>query len=129
MTTLTPQPLTPGTPHTPSYTQCTAADKFLANPSGTYVLHYKNGATATTQCYVTNQVTSTPPGLATGSTVTPTGGTNWDDIQISAAIGASAERDVLLTPAIIADYIDTNGFVNLKHNTPTTLSIAIYGPF
>lgn len=127
MTTLVPQALTVGIPATPSYTQCTAADKFLVNPSATYLLHYKNGATPTTQCYVTNQVVALPPSVATPAT--PTGATNWDDLPISAAIGASAERDVFLDASVIAQYIDGTGFVNLKHNTPTTLTVAIYGPF
>ena len=127
MTTITTQALSTGVPGNPSYTACTTSDKFLANPSGTYLLHYKNGATPTTQCYVTNQVTTLPPSVATPTV--PTGGTNWDDLPISAAIGASAERDVFLDPSIIAQYIDANGFVNLKHNTPTTLTVAIYGPF
>jgi hypothetical protein len=127
MTTITTQLPTVAAPATPTYTQCTASDKFAANPGTTYLLHYKNGATPTTQCYVTDQYTTVPPGSATPAV--PTNATNWSDALISAAIGASAERDIVLDKSIIGNYIDSTGFVNLKHNTPTTLTVAIYGPF
>jgi len=127
MTIFTPQALTTGVPATPSYTACTAADKFAANPGTTYLVHYENGATPTAQCYVLEQVATLPPGAATPNL--PTGAAKWSDALISAAIGANAERDIVLDKSIIGNYIDSTGFVNLKHTTPTTLTVAIYGPF
>jgi hypothetical protein len=129
MTTLVPQTLSTGVPAAPSYTAVTAADKFAANPSGTYLLHYKNGATVGTAAfYVVNQVVTLPPSVATPAL--PTGATHWDDLPIVTSLGANAERDVFLDASIIAQYIDGTGFVNLVHNgTLTTITIALYGPF
>ena len=127
MTIFTPIMPTVSTPLTPTPVQCTASDKFSANPGTTYLLHYTNGATPTTQCYVTDQYTTVPPGAATPAV--PTNGTNWSDALISAAIGASGVRDIVLDKSIIGNYIDSTGYVNLKHNTPTTLTLTIYGPF
>lgn len=110
---------------TPTYTQCTASDKFLAQRGARYMLHYKNGATPTTQLYINEQVATVPPGAVAPSV--PTGGTKWSDVQVSPALGATTERVVWIDPS--SNYIDATGFINLVHNTPTTLSVAIFGPF
>lgn len=127
MATIVTQLPTLAAPITPLQTACSTNDKFAANPGTTYLIHYENAATPTTQIYVGEQVATVPPGAATPNL--PTGATKWSDALVSAAIGANAERDVVLDKSIIANYIDSTGFVNLKHNTPTTLTIAIYGPF
>lgn len=110
---------------TPVYTQCTAADKFAALRGGRYMLHYKNLATPTTQLYINEQVASTPSGAV--APAVPTGGTKWSDVQVSAALAATTERVVWIEAS--ANYIDSQGFINLVNNTPTTLSVAIFGPF
>jgi hypothetical protein len=110
---------------TPTYTQCTASDKFSVLRGGRYMLHYKNGATPTTQLYINEQVASVPAGAVTPAI--PTGGTKWSDVQVSAALGATTERVCWLDPS--ANYTDAQGFINLVHNTPTTLTLAIFGPF
>jgi hypothetical protein len=127
MTTLTPQLPTLATPVTPTQTAATTADKFLASPGCTYLIHYENGATPTTQCYVLEQVATLPPGAPTPAT--PTGAAKWSDALISSAIAANSERDIAIDKSVIQNYMDANGFVNLKHNTPTTLTVAVYGPF
>jgi hypothetical protein len=114
-------------PATPTQTQATATDKFLAQAGCSYLIHYENAATPTTQCYVVNQNTTVPVGAATPSV--PTGATNWSDVLVSAAIGANAERDIVIDRNNIQNFMDATGFVNLKHNTPTTLTVAVYGPF
>lgn len=127
MTTLTPQKPNITNPVTPTFTQCTTNDKFAA-AGGTYVIHYKNGASATTECYVVNQNTSVPKGAAT-----PTkddSQVNWSDALISSAVGANSERVIAVDAVDIADFIDATGFVNLHHTgTLTTLTVAVYGPF
>jgi hypothetical protein len=127
MTTLTTTKPNVGNAITPTFTQCTASDKFQSNGSGTWILVYVNGATPTTQCYITDQNVSVPAGAAVPSI--PTGATNWSDALISAAIGASATRIIAIDAVNIAQYTDATQFVNLKHNTPTTLTVAVLGPF
>lgn len=109
----------------PTYTQCTAADKFTAVPNAKYMLHYKNGATPTTQLYINEQVAVLPAGAVTPTP--PTGATKWSDVQVSAALGASGERVCWIDNS--SNYRDANGFINMQHSTPTTLSVAIFGPF
>lgn len=110
---------------TPTYTQCTTADKFAALPGSKYMLHYKNAATPTTQLYINEQVAVLPAGAVTPTA--PTGGTKWSDVQISAALGATTERVCWIDNS--NNFRDALGFVNLQHNTPTTLTVAIFGPF
>lgn len=127
MTVFTPQKPNVATPLTPSFTACTTSDKFQSNGGGTWILWYRNGATPTTQLYITDQNTSVPPGAATPGL--PTGATNWSDAQVSAALGATTDRVIAIDAVNIAQYTDALGFVNLKHNTPTTLTLAVLGPF
>lgn len=129
MTVITPQrPTASSTPATLTYTACTAADKFQSNGGGSWILLYNNGATPTTQCYVKNTTPTVPPGANTPST--PTGAAEWSDKVISNAIAASTNGFcVVIDSTSIAQFTDSTQFVNLIHNTPTTLSVAVLGPF
>lgn len=110
---------------TPTFTQCTAADKFLApTGSGSYLLYYKNAATPTTTLWVLNPLAVVPAG---STPAVPTGATNFADVLISAALGASTDRAFFIDD--VSPYIDVTNFVNLKHNTPTTLTMCVLGPF
>lgn len=109
---------------TPTFTACTAADKFQAQAGSKYMLYYRNGATPTTQCYIREQVATAPLGT---TPAIPTGAVKWSDALISAAIGGTSDRVVFID--VVAPYIDSLGFVNLVHNTPTTLTLAVLGPF
>lgn len=107
---------------TPTYTACTVADKFTAAAGSRYMLHYKNGATPTGALKITDQTSNNqaPAGASLAA--------GWADaITVPASIAASGEAVVWIdTPA---RFKDGNGQVNLVHNTPTTLSVAIFGPF
>lgn len=114
---------TAGAPVTPIYTQCTAADKFQASQGGRYMLHYKNGGTVTGTVFVNEKLANLPPGSIAS---TPAGASKWSDLQVAVSIGVSTERVVVIDN--ISPYIDSTGFVNLQHVTPTTLTLAIFGP-
>jgi hypothetical protein len=107
---------------TPTFTQCTAADSFAA-VSGTYLLYYKNAGTPTTTLWVLNTNITTPVG---STPAVPTGATNWEDVLISAALGSSTDRAFVIED--VGPYV-SSGSVNLKHNTPTSLTLAIFGPY
>lgn len=129
MTIFTPQrPTASSTPAALTFTACTSADKFLTNGSGSWIILYNNGATPTTQCYVKDPVVTVPPGANTPAT--PTGASGWSDKLISNAIAASTTAlAVVIDAASVAQFTDSLGFVNLLHNTPTTLTCAVLGPF
>jgi hypothetical protein len=128
MATLTT--VTPGvTSVAPNFTAVTAADKFLSGGGGGWRIHYRNGGTiGTLALYVTNNNVTVPPGAA--APALPTGATNWSDDLVINAMAASSDR-VLYIPAIyIAQFTDSTGFVNLKHNgTITTITVSVEGPF
>lgn len=106
----------------PTYTQCTVADKFLAAPGAKYMLHYKNGATPTGILKITDQ---TSANAAPAGAVLSAG---WSDVQtVPASMGATTEDVVWIDNS--NRFRDGQGFVNLAHITPTTLSVAIFGPF
>ena len=107
---------------TPTFTQCTASDTFAAT-LGTYVLYYKNGGTPTTTLWLLNTNITTPVG---STPAVPTGATNWEDVQISAALGATTDRCFVIDD--VGPYV-SSGLITLKHNTPTTLTLAIFGPY
>lgn len=109
---------------TPTFTQCTAADKFSAQAGSKYMLHYRNGATTATNVYIAEKAASSPAG---STPATPTGATKWSDALVVASIGSTTDRIVFID--YVAPYIDTLGFVNVVATTPTTLTLAIYGPF
>ena len=129
MATIATQLPTVAAPITPTYTAVTAADKFTAQPGTTYMISYVNGATpGTATLWVLEQAAVPPTGAQTPAI--PTGATKWSDAQISATLGASASRIIVLDKSIIGNFIDSTGFVNLKHNgTLTTITVAIFGPF
>lgn len=106
----------------PTYTQCTATDKFTAAPTGKYMLHYKNGATLTGALKAVDQTSANsvaPPGAVLAG--------GWADAQLAASIAASGEGVVWIDTA--SRFRDGAGAINLTHVTPTTLTLAIFGPF
>ena len=129
MATIATQLPTVAAPITPTYTAVTAADKFTAQPGTTYMISYVNGATAgTLTLWVLEQV-ATPPVGAQAPAI-PTGATKWSDALISSALGSNASRIIVLDKSIISNFIDSTGFVNLKHNgVLTSITVAIFGPF
>jgi len=123
MTSAIRQPTEGGGAAAPVYTQCTAADKFAAQ-GGEWYLHYKNGATPTGTIFVNEQKAVAPPGTTPG---VPAGATKWSDLKVSTSMGGTTELVIIIADA--TKYIDTSGFVNLQHVTPTTLTLAIFGPY
>lgn len=109
---------------TPTFTQCTVADKFAAQAGSKYMLHYRNAATPATSAYINEKVATAPLGTAPA---VPSGATKWSDALIGAPIPATSDRIVFIDA--VTPYIDSLGFVNLQHVVPTTLTLAIYGPF
>jgi len=107
---------------TPTYTQCTAADKFLAAAGGKYMLHYRNGATPTGILKITDQTSAAqaPAGASLAG--------GWADaVTVPASIPATTDAVVWID--VPARFKDGTGYVNLVHGTPTTLTVAIFGPF
>lgn len=102
---------------TPNYQVCSAADTFKAASGARYELHYKNAATPTTILKVTDPTTPIPGGS--------TAAAGFADLQVSAALGASAERKVIIDAN---RFRDASGNINLVHGTPTTLTLNIIGP-
>jgi hypothetical protein len=108
---------------TPTFTQCTTGDSFPATAGGTYFLYYKNAGTPTTTLWLLNTNVTTPVG---STPAVATGATNWEDVLISAALGATTDRIFVIDDA--GPYL-SSGSVNLKHNTPTTLTLCVCGPY
>lgn len=104
----------------PDYRTCSATDYFVAAPGSMYMLHYKNGATPTGAIKIVDQ-TSVAPSGASGA------GAGWADVQVSASILASAERTSMIGNS--NRFRDSQGRINLTHGTPTTLTVAIFGPY
>src|SRR6266487_3226513 len=78
--------------------------------------------------WVLEQVAVPPTGAQ--APAIPTGATKWSDALISSALGANASRIIVLDKSIISNFIDSTGFVNLKHNgVLTSITVAIFGPF
>lgn len=117
-----------GAPVVPTYSACTATDKFSASQNSRYMLHYKNGATPTAGAiYISEKLAALPAGAVPLVAGAPS--TKWSDLQVIGAggIGASTERVIVIDN--ISPYIDSTGFVNLLHGgTLTTLTVAIFGP-
>lgn len=102
----------------PVYNTATATDKFAAAPNSKYMLHYKNGATPSGILKVTDPTTPIPPGS--------TASAGFADSQVTAALGASAEAICIIDNS--TRFRDAQGFINLSHGTPTTVTVAIIGP-
>lgn len=103
----------------PVYAVTSAADYFVAQANSKYMLHYKNAATPTTALKVTDPTTPVPAGS--------TAVAGFADLQVSAALGATTERVVWIDNS--NRFRDANGRINLVNGTPTTLTVAILGPF
>jgi hypothetical protein len=106
----------------PVYTACTATDSFSASPNGKYMLHYKNAATVTGALKAVDQTSA--------NSIAPAGAVlagGWADAQLAASIAASGEGVCWIDTA--ARFRDGAGKINLTHVTPTTLTLAIFGPF
>lgn len=124
MTTLTTTLPVAGDDVTPTFTTCTAADKFAAT-GGKYLVYYKNGAGgAFTAAFALNTQaapTGTVPAAAANAT-------NWADLRLSNGIPISTDGICLIPD--VTPYIDVTGFVNLKHTGLTgTPTVAVIGPF
>jgi hypothetical protein len=126
MTDMTAAVQKPGlTSVSPTYTQCTAADKFFAAPGAKYMLHYRNGATpvATSNFKITDQTSAAqaPAGAVLAG--------GWADaVTVATPLIASADAVVWIDNA--TRFKDGQGFVNLVHGgTLTTCTVAIFGPF
>jgi len=113
---------------TPTYTACTATDKFLAGQGSRYMLHYKNGATPTAGAiYVSEKQAQAPAGALPLVNGVPS--TKWSDLQVIPIGGIAATTEKVVVIDNITPYIDSLGFVNLLHGgTLTTLTVAILGP-
>lgn len=119
MTDFTAQIQRPGlTGVAPTYNVATATDKFAAAPNAKYMLHYKNGATPSGVLKISDPTTPIPPGS--------TAAAGFADSQITAALGASAEAVTIIDNS--TRFRDAQGFINLSHATPTTVTFAIIGP-
>ena len=118
-----------GTPLTPTFTAVTATDKFASGGGGNWIVYYRNGATVGTGAlYVVDQNVTVPAGAA--APALPTGATNWSDALVINNMPATSDRVIAIPGIYIAQYTDTTGFVNLKHNgTLTSITVAIFGPF
>ena len=117
------QPTEGGGALAPVYNTCTTADKFAAQ-GGEWHLHWKNGATPTGTIFVNEQKAVAPPGTTPG---VPAGATKWSDLKIATSIGGTSELVQVI--ADITKYVDSSGFVNIQTVTPTTLTLAIFGPY
>jgi hypothetical protein len=110
----------------PTYTNVSAADKFLAASASRYMLHYKNGATA--------QATGGLPNKATNPTaVAPSGSSpaaGWADVVTQASPGMTGTSEFVVWLDNSTELKDGSGFINLVHpGTVTTMQVAIFGPF
>jgi hypothetical protein len=131
MTTLTPQKPSIGSPVTPTFTAITAADKFAAS-GGSYVIWYRTAASSgNTTFWVLdgNNPGAVAPTGAQAPAV-PTGATKWSDALIVSAMAATSDKVIAIDNINIQNFIDSTGFVNLKHNgTVTNITVAVLGPF
>jgi hypothetical protein len=107
----------------PVYTACTATDFFAASPNASYILHYKNGATA--QTTGPNKITDPSTPIPTGSSATA-GFADASD-GLSGGMAATSERTRIINNS--TRFRDSNGRINLTHpGTLTTVTVQIIGP-
>jgi hypothetical protein len=131
MATLTPQKPSIGTVVTPTFNATTAADKFSAS-GGSYILIYQNAGTIGTGTLWVLDGNNPGAVVPTGAQAPaiPTGATKWSDALIVSNMPTSSFRVIAIDNINIQNFIDSTGFVNLKHNgTITTITVAILGPF
>jgi len=77
---------------TPTYTACTAADKFSAAANSRYLLHYKNGATAQASSSAPNKVTDPSTPIPSGSAAVA----GFADLLTSAGTGMGATSEATI---------------------------------
>ena len=124
MTTLPTTVPTIGDDVTPTFTTCTASDKFSAT-GGKFILYYKNLAGGALTASFALNTAAAPAGTVPAAAANAT---NWADLRLSNGIAISTDGIAVIPDA--APYVDATGFVNLKHNgTLTTITVAIFGPF
>lgn len=107
----------------PNYQAVTATDFFTASPNASYILHYKNGATAQTTGpnKITDQATIAPAGTTQSA--------GWADASdgLSGGMTATSERTRIINNS--NRFRDSNGRINLAHpGTLTTVTVQIIGP-
>lgn len=108
----------------PTYTACTAADNFTAAPNSRYILHYKNGATATAtgDFHAIDQTTTIPPGSGAVA--------GFADAILKPAGSMLASTELVAVIDNSTRFRDNTGKIQLVHGgTLTTLSVCIMGPF
>jgi hypothetical protein len=107
----------------PTYAACSASDTFTAVPNARYILHYKNGATATASGSFTVTDPTTP--IPTGS-----GAAAGFADQVTKAAGSMLANTELVSQIPNTNrFRDSTGKITLVHGgTLTTLTVAIIGP-
>lgn len=108
----------------PTYVACNATDFFNAAPNARYILHYKNGATATVSgaFSVTDPTTPIPQGSGQIA--------GFADVVTKAAGSMLANTELVSQIPNSTRHRDSNGRINLVHGgTLTTVTVAILGPF
>lgn len=111
---------------TPTYTPCTAADKFSAVRGAKYMLHYKNGATAQASSSAPNKVSDQTSLAPSGAS--PVAGSF--DALTSGGTGMGVTSELVSWIDNSTRFMDGQNFINLVHpGTLTTVSVAIFGPF
>lgn len=111
---------------TPTYTACTAADKFTAAPNSRYMLHYKNGATAQATGGTPNKITDPTTPIPAGSASVA----GFADVTTKATPGLTASEERVVWIDNTNRLRDSTGAINLVHpGTLTTVTVAIFGPF
>lgn len=111
---------------TPTYTACTAADKFTAAPNSRYMLHYKNGATAQATGGTPNKITDPTTPIPAGSASIA----GFADVTTKATPGLTASEERVVWIDNTNRLRDSTGAINLVHpGTLTTVTVAIFGPF
>jgi hypothetical protein len=108
----------------PTYTACTASDTFTAAPNSSYILHYKNGATA--QTTGPNKISDVSTPIPTGSAASA-GFADASD-GLGAGLPATTERVRVINNS--NRFRSSSGVITLAHpGTLTTVTLAIFGPF
>lgn len=106
-----------------NYVAVTAADFFTATPNASYIIHWKNGATATASgnLSITDPTTPVPQGSTAVAGFA-------DAVANAGGLVANGERISRIPNS--DRFRDSNGRINLVHGgTITTLTVAILGPF
>lgn len=112
----------------PTYTACTAADKFAASRGAKYMLHYKNGASAQATGGSPNKLTDQVNQAANFPGAALSAGA-FDAVTL-ASPGMTASSELVVYIDNADRFRDATGYINMVHpGTVTTMSVAIFGPF